>query len=169
MGRVVSLQSRPHVTGYCRRSDIKDVRPVAFNMRKEDAAEVMAGCGQTPTDALLFCYFKSRPCMTIVGRSGNEVGMWGVVDQGERLGRIWMLATDELVDDKPNSIQFLRQAKGWLTRTLEDYDVLYNYADARNAVHIKWLRWMGFTFIAERPNYGHEGRTFLEFVRMSHV
>ena len=95
--------------------------------------------------------------------------MWGVVDQGERLGRIWMLATDELVDNKPNSIQFLRQAKGWLTRTLEDYDVLYNYADARNAVHIKWLRWMGFTFIAERPNYGHEGRTFLEFVRMSHV
>jgi len=169
MGRVVSLQSRPHVIPYCRRSEIKDVRPVAFNMREEDAKEVMAGCGQTPTDALLFCFFSSRPCMTIVGRSGNPIAMWGVVDQGERLGRVWMLGTDELVQDKPNSLQFLRQAKGWLARMLKDYDVLFNYVDARNAVHVKWLRWMGFTFIAEHPNYGHEGRTFLEFVRMSHV
>jgi len=157
------------VTSYCRRSDIKDVRPVAFNMRQEDVSEVMAGCGQTPTDALLFCYFKSRPCMTIVGRSGNPIAMWGVVDQGDRLGRVWMLATDELVDDKPNSIQFLRQARTWLARVMGDYDVLFNYVDARNVVHVKWLQWMGFTFIAKHSNYGHEGLTFLEFVRMSHV
>lgn len=169
MGRVVSLQSRPHVTGYTRPSEVGDIIPVAIAMREEDKAEVRAGCGQTPTEALMYCYFKGAPCMTMVGRSGNRVGMWGVVDQGERVGRIWLLATDELVADKPNSIQFLRQAKHWLAEMLGQYDVLYNYADARNAVHIKWLRWMGFTFIAERPNYGHEGRTFLEFVRISHV
>jgi len=105
----------------------------------------------------------------MLGRSGKPVGMWGVVDQGDGLGRIWLLATDELVTDKPNSIQFLRQAKPWLKAMLERYDVLFNYADARNEVHLKWLRWMGFTFIAKHSNYGHEGRTFLEFVRMSHV
>lgn len=169
MGRVVSHQGGPHVTGYTRPSVVADIIPVATAMRQEDQAEVKAGCGQTPTEALLFCFFKGAPCMTIVGRSNSRIGMWGVVDQGNRLGRIWLLATDELVADKPNSIQFLRQAKAWLSTMLEQYDVLFNYADARNTVHIKWLRWMGFTFIAEHPNYGHEGRTFLEFVRISHV
>jgi len=169
MGRVVSHQGRAHVTGHTRPSVVADILPVATAMRTEDQAEVKAGCGQTPAEALLFCYFKGSPCMTMLGRSGKPVGMWGVVDQGDGLGRIWLLATDELVTDKPNSIQFLRQAKPWLKAMLERYDVLFNYADARNEVHLKWLRWMGFTFIAKHSNYGHEGRTFLEFVRMSHV
>jgi hypothetical protein len=33
-------------------------------------------------------------------------------------------------------------------------------------VHIKWLRWMGFTFIASHPNFGTEGRLFYEFARI---
>jgi hypothetical protein len=33
-------------------------------------------------------------------------------------------------------------------------------------VHIRWLRWMGFTFIKSHPKYGAEGRLFLEFVRI---
>jgi hypothetical protein len=33
-------------------------------------------------------------------------------------------------------------------------------------VHIKWLRWMGFTFISSHPKFGTEGRLFLEFVRI---
>lgn len=169
MGRVVSLQSWPHVKGYTRPTRIQDIVPVARAMREEDKAEVMAGCGQSPDQALLFCYFKGAPCMTMVGRGGGPVGMWGVVDQGQGVGRIWMLATDELVQDKQNSIQFLRQAKPCVEEMLQRYEVLFNYADARNTVHLKWLQWMGFTFIAEHPNYGNEGQLFLEFVRMSHV
>lgn len=95
--------------------------------------------------------------------------MWGVVDQGEGVGRIWLLATDELVNDKQNALQFLRQAKPRLAEMLQRYEVLFNYADARNTVHVKWLRWMGFTFIAKHPNYGDEGRLFLEFVKVRHV
>ena len=169
MGRLVPQQEPSHVTGYTRPATVHDIMPVATAMREEDKAEVMAGCGQSPDHALLFCYFKGAPCMTMVGRSGNPVGMWGVVDQGEGLGRIWLLATDELVQDRQNSIQFLRQAKPWLKTMLERYQVLFNYADARNTVHIKWLRWMGFTFIAKHSNYGDEGRPFLEFVKVSHV
>ena len=167
MGRLVPHQGRSHVTGYTRPSTVADIIPVANMMRAEDRAEVRAGCGQTPTEALIFCYFKGAPCMTMIGRGGEPVGMWGVVDEGEGLGRIWLLGTDELVKDKPNSIQFLRQAKPWLSKMLEQYDVLFNYADARNTVHIKWLRWMGFTFIKEHSNYGNEGRPFLEFVRIN--
>jgi hypothetical protein len=157
------------VTAYTRLATVHDIKPVAAAMREEDKAEVMAGCGQSPDHALLFCYFKGSPCMTMVGRSGRPVGMWGVVDQGEGVGRIWLLATDELVEDKQNSIQFLRQAKPWLAQMFQRYEVLFNCADARNQVHIKWLRWMGFTFIAEHPNYGNEGRSFLEFVKVRHV
>ena len=148
---------------------VKDILPVANKMRQEDADEVRAGSGQTPAEALLYCFFKGDPCMTMVGRRGRPMGMWGVVPQEEDLGRIWLLGTDEMVDDPINRLRFLREARGYLAEVGGRYRVLFNYADARNAIHVKWLRWMGFTFIAEHPNYGHEGRSFLEFVRMSHV
>jgi len=169
MGRVVSLQGGADVRPHTRRSVVKDILPVANNMRQEDADEVRAGCGQTPAEALMYCFFKGDPCMTMVGRSGRPMGMWGVVPQEEGLGRIWLLGTDEMVDDPANRLRFLREAKGYLAKVGERYQVLFNCADARNEVHIKWLRWMGFTFIAEHPNYGAEGRAFLEFVRMNHV
>ena len=117
----------------------------------------------------MYCFFKSDPCMTMVSRLGRPMGMWGVVPQEEGVGRIWLLGTDEMVDDPANRLRFLREAKGYLAKVGERYQVLFNCADARNVVHVKWLRWMGFTFIAQHPNYGAEGRAFLEFVRMSHV
>lgn len=169
MGRVVSHQSGTDVRPHTRRSVVKDILPVANKMRQEDADEVRAGSGQTPAEALLYCFFKGDPCMTMVGRRGRPMGMWGVVPQEEDLGRIWLLGTDEMVDDPINRLRFLREARGYLAEVGGRYRVLFNYADARNAIHVKWLRWMGFTFIAEHPNYGHEGRMFLEFVRMDHV
>lgn len=169
VGGLVSHPGQSPVSGYTRPSVVADIMPVATGMRAEDKAEVAAGCGQKPEEALLFCFFQSNPCMTIVGRNRSPIGMWGAVDQGGKVGRVWLLATNELVDDKPISIQFLRQAKPWLQSMFDRYDVLFNYADARNVVHIKWLRWMGFTFIAEHSNYGAGGLPFLEFVKVNHV
>jgi hypothetical protein len=36
-------------------------------------------------------------------------------------------------------------------------------------VHIRWLKWMGCTFIKRHSTYGVEQRPFLEFVRLKHV
>jgi hypothetical protein len=104
--------------------------------------------------------------MTMIGRDGRPMGMWGVVAQRADVGAIWMLCTDDLVRDRLNSMRFLREAKTHLDRVQRRYKVLFNFADARNVVHIKWLRWMGFTFIASHPKFGTEGRLFYEFARI---
>ena len=44
------------------------------------------------------------------------------------------------------------------------FDLLYNWVDARNKVHVKWLRWLGFIFINKHHN--DQGIPFYEFVKV---
>jgi hypothetical protein len=60
----------------------------------------------------------------------------------------------------------LRECNHWIRKVTEGYDVVYNNIDKRNTLHIKWLKWLEFSFIKEMPQYGHEKRPFLEFVRI---
>lgn len=87
----------------------------------------------------------------------------------DRVGRIWLLGTNAMVEDPINKTGFLRNCRSWVAAMHREYDLLWNCMDARNVVHQKWLEWMGFTFIAKRPNYGAEGRLFLEFCKVNHV
>ena len=166
---MVSLQSSPPVTAHCRRTQPSDIRIVADSMRAEDVAEVKAHSGLDPDQALLLSYFHSEPCLSIVSRHGDVIGMWGVVPQEDRTGRIWMLGTDAMLDDLQDRRTFLRQSKEVLRELHHQFILLFNEVDARNTVHIRWLRWMGFTFVRYRPNYGTEGRPFYEFCKVSHV
>lgn len=155
---------------YTRKSIAKDIAVVAANMRKADVAEIKAGSGETPATALLYCFMASGPCMTICRKDGTPVAMWGAVPAGNGVGRVWLLGTDQLVLNKGIRVQFLRHAKACMREVLSGYRVLCNCVDARNKVHIRWIRWMGFTFVAQHPNYGAEGRLFLEFCQVnSHV
>ena len=153
-------------SAYTRPTRVADIPYVAEFMREEDVAEVRAHSGHTPQESLLHSFFAGSPCMTMIGRDGRPMGMWGVVPQHGDIGTIWMLCTDDLVRDRLNSMRFLREARGHLDRVQLRYRVLFNFADARNVVHIKWLRWMGFTFISSHPRFGTEGRLFHEFVRI---
>ena len=154
------------MTAYNRKSKLKDILEVAKNMRAADVAEVHAASGREPKEVLLQCFFEGRPCMTICDTNDTPVAMWGVVPVNEMVGGIWLLGTDALVEDAKTRLRFLRSAKDFVDQVQSAYPVLANCVDARNKVHIRWLRWMGFTIIKEHPNYGAEGRAFLEFVRM---
>lgn len=171
MGGLVSLPSPAPVRLYTRPSVPADILVVADNMRQADRDEVKAGLGCDPRETLAYCFFLGKPCMTVVGRSGEPVALWGVVPDGKypEAGRIWLLGTDDLVEDSANRVRFLKESKKELALIETQYQVLFNFMDARNVVHRRWLRWMGFTFIAEHPNYGAEGRLFLEFCKVSHV
>ena len=78
----------------------------------------------------------------------------------------WMLGRDEMLTDVHDKWEFLRQSRIHLANLHAMYPVLFNFVDARNTVHLRWLRWMGFTFISRNDNYGPEKRTFYEFVRI---
>ena len=46
------------------------------------------------------------------------------------------------------------------------YPLLFNTVAEFQYAHIRWLRWMGFTFIRRWPHYGHAETPFLEFARL---
>ena len=167
MGRVVSQPGQEAVNrAYQRISVISDVSYVADGMREPDVEEVKAQSGLSPHGSLLYSFFMSKPCKTIVGRHGRPIGMWGVVPDGSTAGRIWMLGRSEMLTDVADKWEFLRQSRIHLANLQDKYPVLFNFVDARNTVHLRWLRWMGFTFINRHDNFGPEQRTFYEFVRI---
>ena len=162
MGGMVTQQNvtyvRPTIPG--------DVATVANGMRAEDVAEVKAQSGSYPKGGLLFCFFMSKPCMTLVSRHGEPIAMWGVVPNELGSGRIWLLGHQSMFEDPCDKGYFLRESKIQLAKLHKQYSVLFNEVDARNKVHIRWLQWMGFTFIRKHPQWGPEARPFYEFVRI---
>ena len=71
-----------------------------------------------------------------------------------------------MLDDERDKRTFLRRSKVELDKIIQEYPVLFNVVDARNKIHVRWLQWMGFTFIKKHSEYGPEGRLFYEFVRI---
>ena len=149
-----------------RPSLLTDVAVVAENMRKEDVAEVKAQTGACPKGGLLYAYFMSKPCLTVVSRHGHLMAMGGVVPEGKNMGRIWLLGCQSMVDDSIDRRWFLRKSKEKLAEMQSLYPLLFNMVDARNEVHVKWIDWLGFTFIKKHLNWGPERQMFYEFVRI---
>jgi hypothetical protein len=44
-------------------------------------------------------------------------------------------------------------------------EYVYNYTYAKNTVHHRWLKWLGFTFL-RKVNLGPEGKPFIEFAKI---
>ena len=151
---------------YIKPSTITEIGTISENLRQEDVDEIAAHSGDTPKSGLLYCFFMSKPCMTMVSRNGYLMGAYGVVPEGGNTGRIWMLGCDRMVKDKKDKWWFLGESRRQLAKLQLKYPLLFNVVDARNEVHIKWLQWMGFTFIKKYPQWGPESRLFYEFVRV---
>ena len=145
-----------------RRSMEADCKFLSRHLRKADYNEVKAVLGEVTEDALLFSMNCTDEPYTITD-DGIPAGIFGVAPVGEGVGAVWLLGTDALVHGK---WRFLRESKEWLERISEGYDLLFNYVDERNKLHIRWIEWLGFTFIHRHLHYGAEKRPFLEFVRI---
>jgi hypothetical protein len=148
--------------GHARRATLADALSLAPKLRQEDIAEIRAVCGLPPREALIFCFFASPECYAIVAEEG-VIGMFGVTREAHDTGAIWMVASDDL---PRHGLEFLRKCRKWVDELNDRYPLLYNYADQRNTVHLKWLRWCGFQFINLEP-YGVEQRPFYLFVRIN--
>ncbi len=134
-------------------------------MRKADREELMASSGQSPLEALEEGYVLSSKLYTIFNDEDRVVGVFGVAPNplDPTIGHPWMLASDLLDGMK---MTFLRQCHSYVDDLGKGYLLLMNVCDKRNTVHIKWLRWLGFTFIREHPHYGVGRLPFLEFVKI---
>ena len=148
---------------WIRLSEKKDIDYIAPRMRQADVAEVRASDGCSPLEALRMSYSLSEPCFT--GMDGDTpIAMFGAVPLLDNVGSVWLLGTDAISESIP--ISFLRWSRRFLPFLMEPYDMVCNLVDARNTVHIKWIRWLGFNFL-NKTIHGPEQLPFYEFARLA--
>ena len=130
-------------------------------MRQADRKECEALTGLPPQ--LVLPQAITRPRVWTWEEGGEPVAMGGVDASIPDVGVIWMTSTDAIVKHR---VKFLRETcKPMLDRLHEDFPILTNMVDARNTLHHRWLRWLGFVFTQKIDKWGAHSVPFLEFAR----
>ena len=156
-GKVFMLPHQQEFNGF-RISQYEDISKLANNLRFEDKQEILANSGQLPYYALLRGYVHSEVCFTIIDKENIPVGMFGVGKEGT----IWLLATNDIHRIR---FSFLRESRKVIDFLNQKYPLLWNYVDCRNELHIRWLKWCGFSFLRKIPN-GKLQQPFYEFIKI---
>lgn len=153
---------------WAREASLQDVHDVAQKLRAADAREIRA-MGFEPELGLEMSWRSSTQRYTMVTPEGVPIGMFGVGPAhhiselvGASTGCVWMVGSDEI---KKVKVPFLRGCEQWLDLLHRDYGVLWNWADARNNLHLRWLEWLGFKIIGTAP-IGVAGELFHQFIRV---
>lgn len=149
---------------YVRSADPCDADLLAPRLRLADRSEIEAVVGSiSPTVVLRRGVESSTPCFAVVA-NGSVLALFGVVPIARlpETGSVWLLASEDFAA-RPAFI--VRSSKAWLAQLHERYRVLTNFVDARNEVHIRWLRWCGFVFVRKIERFGAMGLPFYEVRR----
>ena len=129
---------------------------VASNLRPEDRRECVEGHGIEPIIHVVLAS-QNGSCWSFTMPNGETAGIVGIIDD-----QIWMLCTP-VIHQYP--LTFAREAKRWLDSRTEPY--LWNVVDKRNTVHIKLLKFLGFT-LHEELLFGPNNLPFIRFDRWIH-
>ena len=132
-------------------TETRHIAALAATMRKADVDEIWASNRLRPSEALMYSVMVSRNPMTGLV-DGEVVCIFGVTHTGAVLGgpayAPWMLGSDTLAK---HALPFLRLSREYALSLKRDYDLLRNHVDARNAMAIRWLRWLGFDILDPVP------------------
>jgi hypothetical protein len=168
-GKVILQSDRENynMKPYYRPSVKEDVYELAPKLRKQDVKEVEASSGYMPEEALLVSFNSEGESNTIIAPDGEVIGMFGVsATLDPHIGVPWLLASPRLPEV---SKEFIPQSLEWVKQKNEEYSLLHNAVDVRNTVAIRWLRYLGFTFIQRIEEYGVGKKPFYHFVRIRDV
>ena len=157
VGKVSMSQQVKEFNGF-RLSIHEDCQYLADKLRYEDKREILDATGFTPISGLTFSYVSSEVCFTIVDKNNIPVGMFGV----SKDGAIFLLASNEI---KRIRYSFLRESRKVVDFLNTKYPMLWNFVDCRNELHLRWLKWCGFTFL-RKLNYGVNQKPFYEFIKL---
>jgi hypothetical protein len=133
---------------YIRPATLIDCVYLSANLRKEDREELMHGTGKGPLEVILTGFHTDHETHAVVYQD-LVVAVLGVGGMPGMVGYPWMLATDDL---KKIRKTFLRGCRGLLKDILTRFPYLENHVWAKNAVHIQWLQWLGFSFDPAKPH-----------------
>lgn len=151
--------------GYVREYRAGDEVALAPRLRDADIRDIRTRTEIPIVDVLRGSGEISSPSCSIIGNTEEVEGMFGIVDEGNGFGRVWLLGSDALVR-KPLVTQFLREVPRYLELLERPYQITGNIIDSRNLVHIRWLKFNGYTFIADHVDAGLHGERLLEFVKI---
>lgn len=144
-----------------RRATHADAVDLAQRLREADLKEIRAGGINSPEEALLSGVNSPDPTYVAVDEDGVPHIIWGTHPSDEHhLGFVWMMASDGI---HKHWVQILRETRPWVDRIRGHYRVLANAVHKDNIVHIRWLKWAGFTFLRE---FEFNGESFLEFAKL---
>jgi hypothetical protein len=138
---------------------IKEALRYSPHLRFEDRRELM-GVGHHPMVALPLSVGLSSDPIKFFNQDRQVAGFAGVVDEGNGVGRIWMLCTPA-VEKMPFIL--VREAKEWISS--QPYHMLHNIADPRNRAHLKLLTLLGFKRLSYVP-VGPKRHTYVEFAKL---
>lgn len=153
---------------YIRDSNVNDAIELLKNIRPDDLREVTALRSEPLLPLLKQGIWTSKPCFTACSSSEEVILVFGVVPypQEPDIGVVWLLGTD-LMDHF--HYRFIRESRYWLSQLYGDqFQVLWNIADKRNTLHLRWLDWLGFEFQREVPA-GINNEPFIEFSKPKYV
>lgn len=144
----------PHV----RESRDGDLNTLFLRLRPADLLELSAHDIDAES-ALRIGYENSKPCYTIIYKD-KVIAMFGATPHPEipSAGMVWLLGSNE-IGMKDVSTRFLRESRPWVAEVGQGFDILCNMVHEENTLHIKWLRFLGFSFIRHLS-------PFIEFVRI---
>jgi hypothetical protein len=146
-----------------RRATPADAVDLAPRLRRADVDEVWAASGSGPNDALLRAVEAGSWAGTVDGEVEAIFGTHPMTLLGD-VGCIYLLGSDAI---ERHARPFLRMSRRYVQAVRQDYGVLMNWVDARNAASVRWLRWLGFAIMSPAP-FGPFGLPFHRF-EMRHV
>ena len=157
VGKVTMLPLHQEFNGI-RKTIFEDIDYLAPRLRFEDKREILDSTGLNPYQALTECFNCSDVSLTIVDTKNIPVGIFCVSEDGA----IWLLATPEI---KRIRYSFLRESRKVVNLLNKKYTLLWNYVDCRNDLHLRWLKWCGFSFL-RKVKYGVNQKPFYEFIKL---
>lgn len=151
----------PH--GIVERATLADAEWLSANLRDADRRELEDLTGSTALASLRRSVILGSPALSLRTPEGELVAILSVVPWGSRLGFVSLSGTSAIEE---NRTAFLRGSRDVLRHLDRTFETLGNVCDARNVVHHRWLKWLGFTFIAHHETFGAGKIPVYEFARI---
>lgn len=119
-----------------------DSLALANRLRPGDLGELEAADPllTTPQEALERSIVASKVARTFE-LGGVPEAVFGIVDEGEGYGRIWMMGARRVTEDRR---WFLTESAYQLQDLATGFREVYNLVDERYVQALRWLRWLGF-------------------------
>ena len=129
---------------HVRAATMEDVKFLGSRLRHEDEREVKASLYPNGAIALAEgleiseeCYVALRP------DTGEPAVMFGVVRGAVGYwSTVWLMGTEDI---RTYWKVFAQGSKECVAYLSEKYGAIGNWVDVRNTVHVRWLKWCGFT------------------------